>query len=278
MTVDQIHTNSYNQPLAAGGTAVNAAKAAGSDFSSLLQNAVNPGANRQTTDMDEIFERASKQYGIPVNLLKAVAKTESGFDPGAVSSCGAQGVMQLMPSTAKSMGVQNPLDAEQNIMAGARYLSQKISQYGGNVTLALAAYNAGSGNVAKYNGVPPFKETQAYISRVMDYAGLSLDAPEEPLSSLDGSDAPDSSGLPGSLNSFSALSALLGSSSLPALGDLSSLSSQTGTSAASGAYTYEDYLSFLQLMIAQMQTSSTQEMSSDLTGLTNETSGSGMML
>lgn len=121
------------------------------------------------TDMDPIFEKAAKTYGISLELLKAVAKAESDFDPGCVSSSGAMGVMQLMPGTARELGVSNPFDPEENIMGGAKYLSQKLAQYDQNVELALAAYNAGSGNVNKYGGIPPFTETQNYVKKIMGY-------------------------------------------------------------------------------------------------------------
>ncbi len=124
--------------------------------------------------MDAVFEEAAQIYNVPVNLLKAIGKAESGFDASAVSSAGAIGVMQLMPATAASLGVSDPYDARSNIMGGAKYISEKLTQYGGNIELALAAYNAGSGNVAKYGGVPPFKETQNYIKKVKEYMGTDI--------------------------------------------------------------------------------------------------------
>ena len=117
--------------------------------------------------MDSIFEEAAKLYNVPVQLLKAVGKAESGFNANAVSAVGAQGVMQLMPATARYLGVDNPFDARSNIMGGAKYIAEKLKEYDGDVELALAAYNAGSGNVAKYGGVPPFTETINYIDRIM---------------------------------------------------------------------------------------------------------------
>lgn len=123
-----------------------------------------------TESMDAIFEEAADTYGVPLNLLKAVAKAESNFNADDVSSAGAIGVMQLMPATAASLGVTDPYDARSNIMGGAKYLAEKLQQYNGDVELALASYNAGSGNVRKYGGVPPFKETRNYIKRVLGYA------------------------------------------------------------------------------------------------------------
>ena len=118
-----------------------------------------------TKSLEDIFQDAAATYDVPVNLLKAVAKAESEFNPNAVSHCGAQGIMQLMPATASYLGVEDAFDPEQNIMGGAKYLSSLLKTYDGDVTLALAAYNAGSGNVKKYGGVPPFKETQNYIKK-----------------------------------------------------------------------------------------------------------------
>lgn len=129
-----------------------------------------------STSLDAIFQKAAEKYNVPVSLLKAIGKAESDFNPNAVSGAGAQGVMQLMPATAKSLGVTNSFDAEQNIMGGAKYIKQMLDRYNGNVKLALAAYNAGSGNVEKYGGIPPFKETQNYVKKVMNYAGETLTA------------------------------------------------------------------------------------------------------
>lgn len=124
--------------------------------------------------MDSIFEEAAKLYNVPAALLKAIGKAESGFDAAAVSPVGAQGVMQLMPATAQALGVSDPFDARSNIMGGAKYIAEKLNQYNGDIDLALAAYNAGSGNVEKYGGVPPFTETINYIERIKGYMGTDL--------------------------------------------------------------------------------------------------------
>lgn len=200
------------------------------EFSDVLNQAF----SAVSEDMDSIFEEAAKLFDLPVNLLKAVAKTESGFDANAVSRSGAMGVMQLMPQTAKSLGVTDPFDARQNIMGGAKYLKSTLDQFG-DVTLALAAYNAGPGNVQKYGGVPPFAETQNYVRKVASYmegddllanqtvqtkgaAGdvvadiVKLSQLSQTASLLGGLGGSDSSaGLLGGLGSFGSVGSLLGS-------------------------------------------------------------------
>lgn len=117
--------------------------------------------------LEPIFKKAAETYGVDEGLLISIAKNESNFRSDAKSSVGAMGIMQLMPGTAQGLGVTDAYDPEQNIMGAAKLLSGKIEQYNGNVSLALAAYSAGSGNVKKYDGIPPFTETQNYIPRVL---------------------------------------------------------------------------------------------------------------
>lgn len=113
-----------------------------------------------------LVEKYAAQHGLNPALVQAVIKTESDGNPRCVSRAGAMGLMQLMPDNVKEAGISDPFDPEQNIAAGAKQLSGFMTQYGGNLDLALAAYNAGPGNVHKYGGVPPFTETQNYIRRV----------------------------------------------------------------------------------------------------------------
>ena len=120
--------------------------------------------------VDQLIKKASDRYGVDEKLVRSVVKAESNFDAGVVSHAGAQGLMQLMPATAKGLGVTDPFDPEQNLMGGTKYLRQMLDRYDGNTELALAAYNAGPGNVDKYEGVPPFRETQNYITKILGRA------------------------------------------------------------------------------------------------------------
>ncbi len=126
-------------------------------------------------DIDGAIEQAAARHNVDPNLVRAVVKVESNFNPNAVSRKGAMGLMQLMPSTARQLKVKNPFDPEQNVDAGVRHLKQLLESYGGDVRLTLAAYNAGSGAVARSSGVPRYAETQNYVRRITNlYYGGSV--------------------------------------------------------------------------------------------------------
>ncbi len=150
-----------------------------SSFSSVLSDVmkddkpsppISAGINAlKGSHLEPLVEQYAGKAGVSSSLVKAVIKAESGGNPHAVSSAGAKGLMQLMPATAKGLGVNNPLNPAENIEGGSKYLGQLMKKYRGNKELALAAYNAGSGAVAKYGGIPPYKETQNYVKKVLKY-------------------------------------------------------------------------------------------------------------
>jgi soluble lytic murein transglycosylase-like protein len=141
---------------------------AGTDAISALSDYAKPSKPQLLSMISKIAHK----HGIDEKLVKAVIKQESGFNPKATSRCGAAGLMQLMPGTARGFGVTDLYNPVQNVDAGCKYLKNLLKKYNGNVILALAAYNAGSGAVSKYNGVPPYKETQNYVRSILaNYLG-----------------------------------------------------------------------------------------------------------
>jgi soluble lytic murein transglycosylase-like protein len=134
---------------------------AGAGYLPYAPHALNPA------EIDSLTATASQTYGVPQGLVRAVVMAESSGDPSAVSVVGAQGLMQLMPATSAQCGIQNAFSPSENVLCGNSYLKELLSRYHGDATLAVAAFNAGPGAVAKYHGVPPYPETRAYVARVI---------------------------------------------------------------------------------------------------------------
>ena len=164
------------KPVPTSGAKIRAARSAASEVNTYLDQRsqshqlLNLAFTQQ--DVDAAIVQAAARHNVDPNLVRSVVKVESNFNPNAVSRKGAMGLMQLMPSTARSLNVSNPFDPAQNVDAGVRHLKRLLESYGGDVRLSLAAYNAGSSAVARSAGVPRFRETQNYVRRITDlYTG-----------------------------------------------------------------------------------------------------------
>lgn len=127
------------------------------------------GGKQYLKEYEDVIRKAAEQFGIDANLIKAVIKAESSFDPDAISESGAQGLMQLMPDTANDMKVDDPFDPEENIFGGTRYLSLLLQRFNQDKRLAIAAYNVGPTTVTKYNAVPPIPQTRRFVEKVMKF-------------------------------------------------------------------------------------------------------------
>ena len=171
MTTGSVLANTDNGIISSAPAVQRPATSGTSSFSDTLRTRTALSSGK--ADLDAIFDEAGRRYNIPPNLLKAVAQVESNFRPDVTSRVGAMGIMQLMPGTARYLGVTDPFAPEQNIMGGAKYLREMLNKYDGDVSLALAAYNAGPTAVDKHGGIPPFKETQNYVPKVLGLYGGS---------------------------------------------------------------------------------------------------------
>ena len=160
------------KPVPTSGAAIRAARSAASEVSTYLdggsQFRLNRGRVFTEQEIDAAIVQSAARHNVDANLVRSVVKVESNFNPNAVSRKGAMGLMQLMPSTARSLNVSNPFDPEQNVDAGVRHLKRLLENYGGDIRLSLAAYNAGTGAVARSAGVPRFAETRNYVRRITD--------------------------------------------------------------------------------------------------------------
>lgn len=241
-TIMDVQALAYLQSLNQSSQSTSTSASSDVDFSSYLDS------GSQT--LEDIFKKASDTYGISEDLLKAVAKQESNFDASATSSVGAQGIMQLMPATAEELGVTDAYDAEQNIMGGAKYLSQLLSKYNGDTSLALAAYNAGSGNVAKYGGIPPFAETQNYVTKVLGYMNEGVSVPDETVSTSSTSALTSDTENGSAANTATQPSQDITSSNIDTL--LSSLDELLGNTQDNGVFDQEDYLTFLNIFLENL--------------------------
>ena len=151
------------------------------DFQKILESSVKNTQRPNSVsrnEIDNLITKYADKNGLDEDFVKAVINQESGFNPNATSHCGAMGLMQLMPATAQGLGVKNAYDAEQNIEGGTKYLKGLMDRFGNDKSLALAAYNAGPNAVKKYNGIPPYAETQNYVKKVLSkydtYKGANL--------------------------------------------------------------------------------------------------------
>lgn len=240
---NQVNNNDKtNQTSSAGNTS----------FSDMMKS-------QSVSPLEDIFNRAAAKYGVDVNLLKAIAKQESDFQPNCTSHAGAMGIMQLMPDTAKGLGVTDPYDPEQNIMGGAKFISQMLKKYDGDVTLALAAYNAGPNNVAKYGGVPPFKETQDYVKKVTAYYknGVTVPSGEDFVKKSSthydidtGKNVETTTSPNTNVNANSLLEKLnFNENSEKLLNDLRELLNKLDTSKKDDTYSLEEYARFMRLYL-----------------------------
>jgi soluble lytic murein transglycosylase-like protein len=172
-------TEALQQPVMSGGKALPVAAHIQAAAAGAATPATKPVPGAGDSRFAGLIEQYAQKHGLDAALIRRVIEMESGFDPKAVSRKGAVGLMQLMPGTAKDMGVTDPFDPEENIAGGSKYLAGLIQRYEGDLSRALAAYNAGPETVRKYGGVPPYPETERYVERILAAVNTSEDSSDE---------------------------------------------------------------------------------------------------
>ena len=194
--------------------------------------------------LKSVLERAAEKYDISYDFLVAVAKAESDFNPKCVSSAGAMGIMQIMPEEQKGLGVKDPYDPEQNIMAAAKLLKAHLKKFKGDYTLAAAAYNAGSGRVQKYGGVPPFTETQNYVKKIAKFMKEGVNVPDRMVKVSGVSETEKESSVD---NNTGQIQNILDTGKMATEQDLEKVTVSIGTGEGALTMSYGAYLKYLEM-------------------------------
>ena len=199
------------------------------------------------TTLQDIFERAAQKYDISYDFLVAVAKAESDFNTKCVSSAGAQGIMQVMPEEQKGLGIKDPFDAEQNIMGAAKLLKAHLKKFNGDYTLAAAAYNAGSGAVKKYGGVPPYKETQNYVKKIKKFMEEGVTVPDKKVATSSQDSTVGSGASAGTTTETKESTTDTAEATAATSADLEKVTVSIGTGESTITMTYGAYLKYLEM-------------------------------
>lgn len=215
--------------------------------SSVSKSRTTSSSKSGETTLQDIFERAAQKYDISYDFLVAVAKAESDFNTKCVSSAGAQGIMQVMPEEQKGLGIKDPFDAEQNIMGAAKLLKAHLKKFNGDYTLAAAAYNAGSGAVKKYGGVPPYKETQNYVKKIKRYMEEGVTVPDKKVASSSQDSTVGSGASAGATTETKESTTNTVEAKAATSADLEKVTVAIGTGESTITMTYGAYLKYLEM-------------------------------
>lgn len=215
--------------------------------SSVSKSRTTSSSKSGETTLQDIFERAAQKYDISYDFLVAVAKAESDFNTKCVSSAGAQGIMQVMPEEQKGLGIKDPFDAEQNIMGAAKLLKAHLKKFNGDYTLAAAAYNAGSGAVKKYGGVPPYKETQNYVKKIKKYMEEGVTVPDKKVATSSQDSTVGSGASAGATTETKESTTNTVEAKVATSADLEKVTVAIGTGESTITMTYGAYLKYLEM-------------------------------